>query len=78
MGAHRQNLVDMAGWMAIAEALEAVPSFKFLNGHDDYTAIRTGEIREMNLSGTELGIAVLRYLPRSAGTLTKPILRCPR
>ncbi len=65
------------GWTAIIDALEAVTSLTSLNGCDSYAAIRTGGQTRLELGGSELGIAVARYLPRSADTLTELDLRCP-
>jgi hypothetical protein len=74
--ARRRNLVDAAGWTAIADALEAVTSLTSLNGCALYAGIRAGGQRELYLGGTELGVAVARYLPRSADTLKTLDLRC--
>jgi hypothetical protein len=71
--------VGAAGWTAIADALEAVTSLTSLNGCDRYAAIRAGRQTELALCGEmELGVAVARYLPCSADSLTKLDLRCPR
>ena len=66
-----------AGWTAIADALEAVTSLTSLNDCPDYAAIRAGGQTELALKGDlELGLAVARYLPRSAESLTSLDLRC--
>ncbi len=52
-------------------------SLTSLNGYDRYAAIRAGGLSGLRLVGTELGVAVARYLPRSANTLTALDLRCP-
>ena len=54
----------------MAEALERVTTLTSLNGCDQYTAIRSGGVREMRLNGKELGVWVARFLERSASTLT--------
>ena len=68
--------MDAAGWTAIADALDAVTSLTSLNGCALYAGIRAGGQRVLALGGTELGVAVARYLPRSAETLTTLDLRC--
>ena len=63
--------MDAAGWTAIADALEAVTAVTSLNGCPHYAAIRAGGQRELKLDGKwELVVAVARYLPRSAESLT--------
>ena len=62
--------MDAAGWTAIADALETATSLTSLNGCALYAGIRSGGQRELALGGTELGVVVARYLPRSAETLT--------
>jgi hypothetical protein len=74
----RRNGMDAAGWTAIADALEGVTSLTSLNGCAAYAAIRAGGQTELLLKGMELVVAVARYLPRSAHTLTALDLRCPR
>ena len=55
----------------MADALEAVTSLTSLNGCALYGGIRAGGQRELLLDGKfELAVAVARYLPRSAETLT--------
>ena len=65
-----------AGWTAIADALEGITSLTSLNAYNRYAAIRAGGLAKLQLAGTELGVAVARYLPRSASTLTTLDLRC--
>uniref|UniRef100_A0A7S0QMM4 Uncharacterized protein n=2 Tax=Cryptomonas curvata TaxID=233186 RepID=A0A7S0QMM4_9CRYP len=67
----RQNQLGIAGWAAVGDALERVTSLSSLNGCCQYTAIRTGGLREMALGGSELGMWVARFLERSAPTLTR-------
>ena len=75
-------MIDAAGWTAIADALEAVTSLTSLNGSPLYAGIRAGGQRELALAGTELTVAMARYLPRSADSLTALDLRwgrrCPQ
>ncbi len=63
------------GWTAIADALEGITSLTSLNAYSHYAAIRAGGLAELQLAGTELAVAVARYLPRSADTLTALDLR---
>ena len=62
--------MDAAGWTAVADALEAVTSLTSLNGCALYGGIRAGGQRELLLGGTEVVVAVARYLPRSSESLT--------
>jgi hypothetical protein len=68
--------VGAAGWTAIADALDGITSLTSLNGYDRCHAVRMGGVAELHLTGTELGVAVARFLPRSADTLTLLELRC--
>ena len=61
----------MAGWAAVADALERVTSLTSLNGCGHYAAIRAGGLRELELDGTELGVWAARFLERSGSTLTR-------
>ena len=72
---HRKNLVGGAGWTAIVDALEGVPSLTSLNGCAEYTSIRAGGLKELSLNGTESAVAMARFLPRSADTLTSLDIR---
>jgi hypothetical protein len=54
----------------MADALEAVTSLTSLNGCALFGSIRAGGQSELLLGGTEVAVAVARYLPRSAETLT--------
>ena len=60
----------------MADALELLTSLTSLDGCDQYSAIRTGGLQEINLACTELGIWASLFLERSASTLTKLDLRC--
>ncbi len=62
--------MGVAGWAAVADALEGVTSLTSLNGCNQYTAIRAGGVKEMKLNGKELGVWTARFLERSASTLT--------
>ncbi len=75
-GGGRKSGLGGAGWTAMADALEAVTTLTRLNGCDGYAAIRAGAQSELALGGTELAVAVARYLPRSGATLGRLDLRC--
>ncbi len=63
--------MDAVGWSVMADALEAVTSLTSLNGCSLFGGIRAGGQRELLLEENfELAVAVARYLPRSAETLT--------
>ncbi len=69
--------MGVAGWTAIANALEGITSLTSLNGCALYPVIRAGGIAQLQLEpATELCIAVSRYLQCSASTLTTLNLRC--
>ena len=70
VAARRGNQLGVAGWAAVADALERVTSLTRLNGCGQYAAIRAGGLREMRLGGTELGVWAGRFLERSGATLT--------
>ena len=73
----RKNQLDVAGWAAVADALERVTSLTSLNGCDKYAAIRAGGLRKLELDGKwELGVWAARFLERSGSTLTTLDLRC--
>ena len=72
----RGNQLGVAGWAAVADALERVTCLTRLNGCGDYAAIRAGGLRELYLYGTELGVWAARFLERSASTLTTLDVRC--
>jgi hypothetical protein len=46
-----------------------------LNHYAGFDAAQAGGIKDLVLSGKELGVALARYLPRSAGTLATLNLR---
>jgi hypothetical protein len=66
----RENHLGVAGWAAVADVLECITSLTFLNGFDQYSAIRAGGLAEFDLRGTDLGLWAVRFLERSASTLT--------
>ena len=70
--------MGVAGWAAVADALERVTSLTSLNGCDQYAAIRAGGLAEINLDSTGLEVWAARFLERSASTLTRLDLRCAR
>jgi hypothetical protein len=69
-------VVGVAGWAAVADALERVTSLTSLNGCDQYAAIRVGGVSSMELEGTGLGVWAARFLDRSALSLTMLDIRC--
>ena len=73
----RCNDLAVAGWAAVADALECVTSVTSLNGCGQYAAIRAGCLTELKLDKEwELVVWAARYLPRSADTLTALDIRC--
>ncbi len=73
---HRRNHPGVAGWAAVASALDRAPSLTSLNGCGQYAAIRAGGQAEVGLKGTELALWAVRFLERSAATLTTLDMRC--
>jgi hypothetical protein len=68
----RENPLGVAGWAAVADALERVTGLTSLNGCGDYAAICAGGLEELKLNKEwELGVWAGRFLVRSARTLTK-------
>ncbi len=71
------NNLGVAGWAAVSDSLEAATLLTSLNGCDQYTAIRTGGLRELKLKPEwDLGVWAVRFLERSASTLTTLDVRC--
>jgi hypothetical protein len=66
----------MAGWAAVAEALEACPRLASLNGIA-CAGLVTGGLTDLRLGELEEGLAagLFRFLARSGGTLTALDLR---
>ena len=52
------------------DALERCTGLTSLNGYDEYQDILDGGLLEFQDQGHELALAVGRFLPRSASTLT--------
>jgi hypothetical protein len=67
---HRDNHLGPIAWKAIIDALEQCPDFLDLNGSDTYRSMRAGGLAKFSEEGHELGLAVGRFLPLSASTLT--------
>ncbi len=67
----RGNQLGVTGWADVAEALEQATALTSLNECDQYAAIRSGGLKEMNLGWTELAVWAMLFLERSASTLTK-------
>ncbi len=75
--AYRGNQLGLAGWAAVADALERVTALTSLNGCGQYAAIRVGGLRELTLKKEwELGVWAARFLERSGATLTWLDVRC--
>ena len=73
----RKNQLGFAGWASMADALEGATSLTSLNGCDLYSAIRAGGLVELRLiKEWELGLWAVRFLERSASTLTMLDVRC--
>ena len=70
-GTRSGNSLGVAGWAAVADALERLPSLTSLDGCDQYSAIRTGGLQEIILCYRDLGMWAARFLERSASSLTK-------
>jgi hypothetical protein len=66
----RKNQLGPKAWEAIVDALERCPDVVVLNGSDKYRAVRAGGLSDFNDEGHELALAMSRFLPRSASTLT--------
>jgi hypothetical protein len=66
----RGNEPGVAGWEAIMDVLKGCTGLTALNGCDKYREILAGSLTELDLEGTEAALAVGRFLPRSASTLT--------
>jgi hypothetical protein len=67
---HRNNQLGPRAWEAILDALEHCPEISLLNGSDMYRAVRAGGLSKISDDGHELALAVGRFLPLSASTLT--------
>ncbi len=75
---HRGNQLNVAGWAAVADALERVTSLTSLNGCGQYGGIRAGGLRELKLNKEwelPVGVWAARFLERSGATLTVLDLR---
>ena len=66
----RHNRFEHAGWRAVTDALESCTRLESLNGYAGYKDIVAGGLAALCVSGKDLALAVCRYLPRSAATLT--------
>jgi hypothetical protein len=77
VAARRGNQLGVAGWAAVADALERVTCLTSLNGCGQYAAIRAVGLRELTLEKEwELGVWAVRFLERSGATLTTLDVRC--
>jgi hypothetical protein len=64
-------MLGVKGWNKVMEALTSCKALTSLNTLDSYHAVLQGGLRELDLDNKELAVALGRYLPRSASTLTK-------
>ncbi len=53
------------------DAVDSCKSLSSLNCLDCFNAVQQGGLRELDIDNKELAVALARYLPRSASTLTK-------
>jgi hypothetical protein len=69
--------MSVVSWAALSDALERITSLTSLNGCGQYCAILFGGMEELTMVREwELGVWAVRYLERSAATLTRLDLRC--
>ena len=64
------NQLGPSGWQVVMDALERCAGLTSLNGYDEYQDILDGGLLEFQDQGHECALAVGRFLPRSASTLT--------
>ena len=70
-----QNKLDLKSWRTIMRGLEEATSLTSLNGFEGFDKLLAGNCCELELSGSELALAVAPLLPRNASELTKLDLR---
>lgn len=58
------------------DAVAFCPRLSSLNRLDNYQSIAAGGLTVLDIHGTELLVAIRRYIPLSASTLTSLIARC--
>ena len=64
-------MLGMKGWSRVMESVANCKLLCELNTLDRYHAVLQGGLRELDLDNKELAVALGRYLPLSAPTLTK-------
>jgi hypothetical protein len=70
----RRNILGVAGWRVLTDALEHIASITSLNDCDQIVTISAGGMAEIHLDD-ELVFWAALFLERSASTLTKLYLR---
>ena len=66
----RYNSLGIAEWDLIMDAVERCSHLSSLNKYKHYRDIAKGGLTDLDVNGKELIMAVRRFLPLSAGTLT--------
>ena len=69
------NKLDLNSWRTIMRGLEEATSLTSLNGFEGFHKLLAGNCCELELSGSELALAVAPFLARNASVLTKLDLR---
>jgi hypothetical protein len=64
-------MLGVKGWSRVMEAVTNCTALTSLNTLDSYHAVLHGGMRELDVDNKELVVALGRYLPLSAATLTK-------
>ena len=68
---NRGNGFGAEGWKTVMDAVDRCKSLSSLNCFDSFNEVQKGGLRELDMDNKELVVALARYLPRSASTLTK-------
>ena len=71
----RNNHLGAAGWEVVMDSLDTCTRLSCLNGFGRFRDISNGRLTTIDLNGTELGLAIIPFLPRNAETLTSLDLR---
>ena len=71
----RDNYLALAGGRIIMDVLEGITNLESLNGFQNYKTVVTGGVSTLDLNGKELALALCRFFPRSAGTLSSLDIR---
>ncbi len=64
-------MLEVVGWSRVMDALTNCKALSSLNTLDSYHLVLQGGQRELDVDNKELAVALGRYLPLSAPTLTK-------